>query len=67
MIAENGWVHNEKGLGAPPDAGYTISMKTAIVLPKDVFEKAERFAIRGGQKPTLFRCFTQICGATFTG
>ena len=34
------------GLDSPPDQGYTTGMKTAISLPKDVFDKAERLAKR---------------------
>lgn len=36
-------------VGAGPPAGYTPSMKTAISIPDDVFEEAERLAAELGQ------------------
>ena len=44
------------GLDARRDAGYTMSMKTAISLPKDVFEKAERLAVRARKSRSQLYC-----------
>jgi len=49
MIPGNGCVYNQKVLDCIADKRHTFSMKTAISLPKDVFEKAERLAIRAGK------------------
>ena len=44
------------GLDVQRDGGYTISMKTAISLPKDLFEKAERLAIRARKSRSQLYC-----------
>jgi predicted transcriptional regulator len=44
------------GLDARRDWGYTKGMKTAISLPKDVFEKAERIAIRARKSRSQLYC-----------
>ena len=44
------------GLDARRDAGDTMSMKTAISLPKDVFEKAERLAVRARKSRSQLYC-----------
>jgi len=44
------------GLDCPPDGGYTFGMKTAISLPKDVFEKAERLAKRARKPRSQLYC-----------
>ena len=44
------------GLDARRDTGYTVSMKTAISLPKDVFEKAERLAVRARKSRSQLYC-----------
>ena len=38
------------------ERGYTSGMKTAISLPKDVFEKAERLAIRARKSRSQLYC-----------
>jgi len=43
-------------LDARPDGSYTTGMKTAISLPKDVFEKAERLAIRARKSRSQLYC-----------
>ena len=37
-------------------AGYTTGMKTAISVPKDVFEKAERLAMRARKSRSQLYC-----------
>lgn len=44
------------GLDRPSDRGYTSSMKTAISLPKDVFEKAEHLAKRARKSRSQLYC-----------
>ncbi len=38
------------------ERGYTSGMKTAISLPKDVFEKAERLAMRARKSRSQIYC-----------
>jgi len=45
-----------KRLDRPCHGGYTSGMKTAISLPKDVFEKAERFAKRARKSRSQLYC-----------
>jgi predicted transcriptional regulator len=41
---------NMRGFGGEPDGGsYTPGMKTAVSVPNDVFEQAERLARRAGR------------------
>jgi metal-responsive CopG/Arc/MetJ family transcriptional regulator len=49
-------VGEEIGLDIQIDVGYTFSMKTAISLPKDVFEKAERLATRARKSRSQLYC-----------
>jgi predicted transcriptional regulator len=44
------------GLDAWHDRSYTLGMKTAISLPKDVFERAERLAIRARKSRSQLYC-----------
>lgn len=44
------------GLDSPPDQSYTAGMKTAISLPKDVFDKAERLAKRTRKSRSQLYC-----------
>ena len=44
------------GLDARHDMGYTMGMKTAISLPNDVFEKAERLAKRARKSRSQLYC-----------
>jgi metal-responsive CopG/Arc/MetJ family transcriptional regulator len=44
------------GLDGRGHASYTFSMKTAISLPKDVFEKAERLAERARKSRSQLYC-----------
>ena len=44
------------GLDSPPDQGYTTGMKTAISLPKDVFDKAELLAKRARKSRSQLYC-----------
>lgn len=44
------------GLDTWMDIGYTVGMKTAISLPKDVFEKAERLARRARKSRSQLYC-----------
>ena len=41
---------------APLDKGYTKSMKTAISIPKDIFDKAERLAKRARKSRSQLYC-----------
>lgn len=43
-------------LDRPSGTGYTFGMKTAISLPKDVFEKAERLAKRTRKSRSQLYC-----------
>ena len=43
-------------LDARHNGGHTIGMKTAISLPKDVFEKAEQLAIRARKSRSQLYC-----------
>jgi hypothetical protein len=44
------------GLDSLPEHGYTFSMKTAISLPTDVFEKAEKLARKAGKSRSQIYC-----------
>ena len=44
------------GVDSPPDQGYTSGMKTAISIPKDVFNKAERLAKRARKSRSQLYC-----------
>lgn len=44
------------GVDGRGHGGYTLSMKTAISLPKDVFEKAERLAKRARKSRSQLYC-----------
>jgi predicted transcriptional regulator len=50
------WVHREIGIDTRYEGGYTLGMKTAISLPKDVFEKAERLATRARKSRSQIYC-----------
>jgi predicted transcriptional regulator len=50
------WVSRKIGLDALGDGGYTIGMKIAVSLPKDVFEKAERLATRARKSRSQLYC-----------
>lgn len=43
-------------LDSPPGRGYTTGMKTAISLPNDVFDKAERLAKRARKSRSQLYC-----------
>jgi predicted transcriptional regulator len=44
------------GVDSPSDQGHTTSMKTAISIPKDVFDKAERLAKRARKSRSQLYC-----------
>lgn len=44
------------GLDTRREQGYTPGMKTAISLPKDVFEKAERLALKARKSRSQIYC-----------
>lgn len=44
------------GLDSLREQGYTSSMKTAISLPKDVFEKAEELALKARKSRSQIYC-----------
>jgi hypothetical protein len=44
------------GVDSLNDQGYTSGMKTAISIPKDVFEKAERLAKRARKSRSQLYC-----------
>jgi len=56
VLRDIGYPWKKIVLDARPDGSYTTSMKTAISLPKDVFEKAERLAIRARKSRSQLYC-----------
>ncbi len=46
----------KSGIDIRRDRGYTPGMKTAISLPKDVFEKAERLALKARKSRSQIYC-----------